>query len=64
MNAASIDLTTPAPRTAVRCAWCDLTDDDGAVLNLYGTIHQGQTFWSSPLCSIECHDEATSEVQS
>lgn len=64
MNAAPIDLTTPAPRTAVQCSWCGLTDDDGAVLNLYGTIHEGQTFWSDPLCSIDCHDEAFSEVQS
>lgn len=64
MNTATIDLTKSAPRTAVRCSWCDLTDDDGAVLKEYGTIHEGQTFWSSPLCSTECHDDAYSGDQS
>ena len=35
------------------CACCgDLT----AGLNQYGTTHDGRMYWSSPLCSVDCHD--------
>lgn len=41
------------------CSWCGRSDDEtGTPMCLFATRHDGHLYWSHPMCSVECHDEA------
>lgn len=41
-----------SPLRATACEWCGRADQPTF---RYGTTHNGQTYWSPQLCSIDCH---------
>lgn len=41
------------------CSYCGKSDDEtGTPMKKYGTLYEGRLYYSGPLCSVECHDEA------
>lgn len=57
MNALKIDvlITTRVPF----CSYCGISDDEtGSPMYKFGTRDAGEVYFSEPMCSVECHDEA------